>query len=225
MPMNEADKVATINVEQLASFLEQQPDVFQRYPELLELVVLADDRGAASLLERQIGVLKQRLQDQKSQQHQFMQLARENEEISDNFSNVVYKLVGFTNLSEFATEFPKALRISFSIDEVSFKTAQSAQRSYSDEQAYDDALRRLQNNSALCDNRLPSSIMSLFFSEDIKSAALVPMATDDSSTPLGVLALGSKDSDRYTHDLGTAHLDRLGKMAGICLARLQPLTS
>ncbi len=223
--MNQADKKSSMTIEELSIFLEGQPDVFQRHPQLLELVVLADDRGAASLLERQIGVLKQRLQDQKKQQNQFMQAARENQEISDSFSELIYQLIGFTNLSQFAAEFPNALRNSFSIDEVSFKTTLSAQRNEDDKRAYDNALRRLQHNISICDNRLPSSIMNLFFSEKIKSAALIPMSSPNVKTLIGVLALGSEDENRYTHELGTAHLDRLGKMAGICFARLQPLTA
>ena len=66
--------------------------------------------------------------------------------------------------------------------------------------------------------------MSLFFSGEIKSAALIPMNSVNGDAPIGVIALGSKDADRYTHELGTAHLDRLGKMAGICFTRLQPQT-
>jgi len=67
--------------------------------------------------------------------------------------------------------------------------------------------------------------MKLFFSEEIKSAALIPMRTNDSDSPLGILALGSIDPERYTNDLGTAHLDRLGLMSGLCLERLLPSNS
>jgi len=213
----------TASFEQIKSILEQTPDLFQQHPELLELVSLSDNRGAHSLLERQIDVLKQRLADQQNQQQQFIAVARENEQISDHFSDIIYRLIGFTNLSEFATEFPDALRQNFSIDEVSFKTAQAVERKPNDQQAYDETIRRLHNNKAICDNRLPSSIMSLFFSSDINSAAIVPMRTPNDDSVLGVLALGANDPGRYTHDLGTAHLDRLGLMAGICLARLQPI--
>jgi len=131
-------------------------------------------------------------------------------------------MIGFTNLSQFATEFPAELRTTFNIDEVSFKTAQAALRRPSDNEGYDDAMRRMINNRAVCDNRWPSNIMNLFFSTDVNSAALVPMRKPDSEEPLGILALGSQDPDRYTNDLGTAHLDRLGLMSGLCLARLQP---
>ena len=129
-------------------------------------------------------------------------------------------MIGFTNLSEFATQFPNALKSIFGIDEVSFKTSQSVERKADDKKSYEDAMRRLTEQRAVCDNRWPSSIMNLFFSTEVKSAALIPMRNLDNNT-LGLLALGSKESSRYTHDLGTVHLDKLGQMSGICLARLQ----
>lgn len=208
----------------LVVYLNENPNIFQQYPELLELVTLTDSRGTASLLERQVAMLKERLGEHKSQQSQFIQVARENEQISDSFSKVICQLIGFTNLSQFATEFPSELRDRFAIDEVTFKTAQAAARRPSDNEGYDDAVRRMVNNRAVCDNRWPSSIMNLFFSADVNSAALIPMRTEDSQAPLGILALGSQDPDRYTNDLGTAHLDRLGLMSGLCLARLQPIS-
>jgi len=210
--------------EQLVGFLKDNPNIFQQHPELLELVTLTDSRGTASLLERQVGMLKERLRTQQSQQSEFFQVARENEQISDSFSSIICQLIGFTNLSEFATVFPQALRKTFEIDEVSFKTAQAVERRPTDNKGYDDAVRRLVNQRAVCDNRWPSSVMSLFFSTSIKSAALIPMRTPTVDKPLGILALGSIDSERYTNDLGTAHLDRLGLMSGICLSRLQPST-
>jgi len=205
----------------LAGFLQDNPNIFQQHPELLELVNLSDSRGTASLLERQVAMLKERLKQAQSKQSEFFEVARENEQISDNFSEIVVGMIGFTNLSEFATKFPAQLRNTFSIDEVSFKTVQSVERKPSDKQSYDDTVRRLTNQRAVCDNRWPSGIMNLFFSDSIKSAALVPMRTQTSDAPLGVLALGSTDSERYTNDLGTAHLDKLGLMSGICLSRLQ----
>jgi uncharacterized protein YigA (DUF484 family) len=220
--MGETASASAMQTSDLVAFLQANPNIFQQHPELLELVTLTDSRGTASLIERQVGMLKERLRQQQSQQSEFFEVARENEQISDSFTQIICQLIGFTNLSEFATEFPQALRSIFEIDEVSFKTQQAVRRRPSDNQGYDDAVRRLVNQRAVCDNRWPSAIMGLFFTEQIKSAALIPMRTSNDGESLGILALGSSDAERYTNDLGTAHLDRLGLMSGICLARLQP---
>lgn len=217
----EKPELKGLNEADLAAFLKDNPDIFVKRPELLELITLSDGRSASSLLERQIEVLRTRLSQQKSSHSQLFEVARENEQISDNFSAIVYQMIGFTSLTEFATEFPNALRDIFSIDSVSFKTQQSVERNDDAKQVYQDALRRLVNQRAMCDNRWPSKIMAMFFGDEIKSAALIPMRTQNSDEPLGILALGSKDAERYTHELGTVHLDKLGLMSGTCLSRLQ----
>jgi uncharacterized protein YigA (DUF484 family) len=212
----------TIVKQELVVLLRDNGDIFSRHPELLELLELSDDRGAASLLERQVSVLKNKLASFQSQQFEFIEVARENEQISDSFSRIICQLIGFSNLSEFASEFPKALRLTFEIDEVAFKTDQAASRRPNENIGYEDAVRRLSNNEAVCDDRWPSNILALFFSAQVKSAALVPMKATQDGDVIGILALGSSDPKRYTNELGTAHLNRLGLMAGTCLARLQP---
>lgn len=209
-----------VSLEDVSDYLASNPNVFEQHPELLELISVSDNRGTASLLERQVSVMKDRISEHKHQQSKFIQVARENEQINENFSQVICQMISFTNLSQFATEFPRELKAKFSVDEVSFKTAQAVSRRPNDVQAYDSAVRRLLNNRTVCDNRWPSTIMNLFFSSDINSAALIPMRTNKGSA-LGILALGSQDSERYNNNLGTTLLDRLGLMSGLCLARLQ----
>lgn len=220
--MTQEKLVETMVKEALVDFLRDNGDIFSRHPELLELLDLSDDRGAASLLERQVSAFKARLASFQSQQFEFIEVARENEQISDSFSRIICQLIGFSNLSEFASGFPKALRQTFEIDEVAFKTGQAASRRPNENIGYEDAARRLSNNEAVCDDRWPSNIMALFFSDQVKSAALVPMKSTQDGDVIGILALGSSDPKRYTNELGTAHLNRLGLMAGTCLARLQP---
>ena len=221
--MSLAEHNESFNTSDLVEFLKTNPDIFQRHPELLELVTLSDSRGTASLLEKQLEQLKERLNRFQSKQSEFIEVARENEQISDSFSKIIYQLIGFNNLSEFASEFPLALRKTFEIDEVSFKTKQSTVLRPTDNAIYEEALRRLVNNKSVCDDRFPSDIISLFFSDTIKSAALIPMRTSSEDDTIGILALGSNNPKRYTNELGTAHLDRLGIMTGICLSRLQPV--
>jgi uncharacterized protein YigA (DUF484 family) len=220
--VTQAKLIETMVKEELVDFLRDNGDIFSRHPELLELLELSDDRGAASLLERQVSVLKNKLASFQSQQFKFIEVARENEQISDSFSRIICQLIGFSNLSEFASEFPKALRLTFEIDEVAFKTGQASSRRPNENIGYEDAVRRLSNSEAVCDDRWPSNILALFFSDQVKSAALVPMKATPDGDVIGILALGSSDPKRYTNELGTAHLNRLGLMAGTCLARLQP---
>lgn len=217
--------IATSSIDSITALLKANPKLFQEFPHLLDLVDLPDDRGTASLLERQVANLKSQIEEHRSHHSQLIDVARENEQISDRFSAVIYKLIGFKNLSEFATEFPAELRSVFDIDEVTFKTHEAVAKRPKDNDGYDAAVERLVNKRAVCDNRWPSAIMRLFFKQEIQSAALIPMLRPIGGADtdiIGIIALGSIDKDKYTNNLGTAHLDRLGIMTGICINRLQP---
>jgi len=121
-------KELSLGTANLIEYLKENPNVFQQYPELLELVTLSDSRGTASLIERQVSMLKERLRSFQSEKSELIQVARENEQISDSFTQIICRLISYENLSEFASEFPLALRKTFDIQEVSFKTAQVAER-------------------------------------------------------------------------------------------------
>ena len=208
--------------DQFVSFLVNNPDIFQRQPGLLDSLQLSDQRGTASLLERQINRLQQRLHSIQTEHDEMFDLARENEQISNNFSDVIGKLISYRDLAGFAGDFSSSLKHAFSIDEVSIKTSFAMSKKPNDAESYSEALRRLTHKKSVCDNRWPSNILSVFFSPEIHSAALIPLRETEGGEIIGVLGLGAMDSERYTQNLGTAHLDRLGTMCGMCLARLQP---
>ena len=210
-------------IDLFVEFLHNNPDIFQRRPELLDRLKLSDQRGTTSLLERQITRLQDRLHSFQAKHYELFDVARENEQINDSFSNVICQLIGYRDLAEFAGDFPSTLKQTFDIDEVSIKTSFAMSKRPADAECYNEALRRLSHGKPVCDNRWPSNILALFFTDAIESAALVPLSNRDNSEIIGILSLGSKDPERYTDQLGTAYLDRLGIMCAICLSRLQPM--
>ncbi|MEO7244193.1 MAG: DUF484 family protein, partial [Rubrivivax sp.] len=54
----------------------------------------------------------------------------------------------------------------------------------------------------------------------VASIALVPLRHGSRDEPFGLLVLGSPDPTRYTTDMGTEFLERIGELAGAALARL-----
>ena len=61
----------------------------------------------------------------------------------------------------------------------------------------------------------PASVMSM---------ALVPLRRVGVSEAFGLLVLASPDPTRYSADMGTEFLSRIGELAGAALARLLPPT-
>ena len=59
-------------------------------------------------------------------------------------------------------------------------------------------------------------------STHVASLALVPLRRSSSDPVFGLLALGSPDATRYSADMATDFLARLGEVAGAALSRLLP---
>lgn len=221
-----SESKSELTIEQIADYLKQHPDVFKQHPELLELINLSDNRDVSSLLERQIAVLRERLEQSKQQTSNLISNVRNNEIIADNLYEVTCQLLSFDNIDSAITELQKNLVELFKIEAVSFRVLAQVealdgfQADYKDNDAYQDTMARISNGHSYCDDRLPSKITEFLFSEqpDIKSIALIPLIVENDT--IGVLALGSATQQRFTNDLGTAHLDRLGQVVAITLRRL-----
>jgi uncharacterized protein YigA (DUF484 family) len=55
----------------------------------------------------------------------------------------------------------------------------------------------------------------------VQSMAMLPLRTGEADEAFGLLVLGSPDPTRYTAQMGTEFLARLGEIAGAALARLR----
>lgn len=234
---NSSEAKAELSIEQIADYFKQHPDLFKQHPELLELINLKDDRGATSLLERQVAVLRERVEQSKEQTSKLINNVRNNEIIADNLYDFTCQLLSFNKIETAITALQKNLIDLFKVDAISFRVPCEIENldgfkaSYADDSAYQDTLARILNKQSYCDDRLPSKITNFLFAnkhDSIKSIALVPLVTDTKVTDtkatddnnLGILALGSSTQQRFTNDLGTAHLDRLGQVVAISLQRL-----
>ena len=56
------------------------------------------------------------------------------------------------------------------------------------------------------------------------SAAVIPLQRSADEAPLGVLILASDDAERFTPDMGTLFLERVGLLSTAALRRLMPST-
>lgn len=219
---------------QLAELFKKIPDVFVRYPELLEDLVLEDDRGAniASLLEKQAGALKKRIQEQQQQTQKLVKNAQHHEFITNRLFDITYELTGCSHIEGVFDVLYQDARTAFELDFVGVKvTSQHRETALSEinpmlveDIDYQHVLERVQQGNSLCGDQFPEGVLQLFFgdhAQDVGSAAFVPLIKPNTSDSLGILALGSTDEQKFASKTnGTVHLDRLGKVSAIAINRL-----
>ena len=102
--MNEHNAIDTNDIltdEIIVSYLQDNPDFFQRNTELLTSLRLADHkRGSVSLVERQQQQLRQKIHGLEEEITELMAIAYHNESLFNLYSDLYLRLIDSTSLTE-----------------------------------------------------------------------------------------------------------------------------
>lgn len=211
-------------------YLLAHPDFFGRRPELLEQVELRHKAGSAvSLMERQVDVLRARVQKLESQLGSLMGAARDNEGRAENVLRLARTLIRAPSLAAVVAGLRQVLRSDFGIDEV-FIGLNNAYYKRNDidgltpmepegriAQAYENFVRtRLIECGPISEPRA-----RLLFGKAAvlpQSAAIVPLEKDKY---LGMLAFGAVDPERFQPRQGKLFLEMIAELVAAAIrARL-----
>lgn len=214
----ERRSAAGLNEDAVADFLRDHPDFFIRHLPLLDILRLPHPtHGAISLIERQLGLLRER---NKHLEHKFAELievARDNEHLSANLHHLALGLMRADSLDSVLATARELLCSEFRADHVVVRLIDrdaSMQAPYAvphDDAGLAEFKSMFDSHRPLC-GRLRPEQLSWIFGEDadaVASAVVIPLLDTE---PLGVLALGSRESDRFHPSMGTLFLGYLGEL-------------
>ncbi len=224
-----------ITEQEIADFLAKTPGFFERHAELLATIQLSHPHGAraVSLQERQAEMLRDKIKGLESKIIEMIRNGQDNVAIADRLHRWTMTLM----LTQDAAAIPEALlrelRHQFMIPQAGLRLwglgeahaqAEFAQAVSADVKSFASSLSQpyCGVNSgfeaarwlALAENSGGSA----------SSLALIPLTRKVSGAPhsFGLLVLGSPDPTRYTAEMGTEFLARIGDIASAALARLLP---
>ena len=219
--------VQGITEADIANYLIHTPGFFERHAELLANVQLTSPHGqrAVSLQERQMEMLRERIKGMELRMVEMIRHGQENLAIADRLHRTTRRLLVTADASALPARLVDTLKHEFLIPQATVRLwnlvnehadqpwahavsddaksfASSLTVPYCGVNAGFEAARWLDD---------PSTVMSL---------ALVPLRQGDSC--FGLLVLGSPDPTRYSADMGTDFLSRIGDVAAAALSRLRP---
>lgn len=216
----------------VALYLQQNSDFFERHPQLLARLRLQHPRNGAtiSLIERQVEVLREKYQTLEHKLAEFVRVARANNVLAEKIHRFTRRLLGSTDRSRVLAQVELSLREDFEAvyavlvlaDQPSAADEAAAPRFVRHVSAQDPVYRSFDSLFALgkprCGQIRDSQLEFLFGSEapNIGSVALMPLGTEP---PLGLLALGSIDRDRFHPGMSTEFLSRMSELITDALAR------
>ena len=212
---------------QLVSMLRENSDILNRHPELLTVLEVAHQSGGAvSLIERQVAALRSQLQEQEKRMLELMDVARDNERLSEIRHRLAVDLfsahdtgdVVSTVLDTFKTE----LSADHAVVKLFSKDKQLIEQSAGlfvdvDDEALMAFKTMLQHKNTVCGRSTVEQKEYLFAekAEEIKSVAIVPLVA---GANLGLIGLGANDAKRFNSSMGTDFLSQIGELVSASLA-------
>ena len=219
----------SITEDDIANFLANTPDFFERHAELLATVQLSSGHGgrAVSLLERQAGLLRDKIKTLEGKVVEMIRHGQENVVISEKLQRCTRNLLLTAHARELPSTIVKELKTQFAIPQAAIKVwlvnGIFSQESFStnigsDTQAFASSLTTPYcgvNSGFEAANWLPDPVAA-------QSIALVPLREAPGQPAFGMLVLASPDAERFHADMGTDFLEQIGDLSGAALTRLLP---
>jgi uncharacterized protein len=217
-----------ITESDIANYLVNTPSFFERHAELLGSVQLTSPHGhrAVSLQERQMEMLREKIRGLEGKIIEMMRNGQDNIALVNRLHRCTLALMLTPELTELPTVLLRELMHEFMIPQAAVRvwgTAQTFAAQAAAQPVTDDTLSLAASLIApYCGaNTGFEAVQWLQDPAQVRSIALIPLrASASDSTPVfGLLVLASPDATRYTADMGTELLTRIGDIAGAALAR------
>lgn len=214
-----------LNDEMVRQYLQDHGDFLQRNPDMLDhLHISHASGGAVSLVEKQVGILRERNIDMRRRLKTLTNNARDNDKLYDQTRKLVLQLIEAESPDALYNAFMSAMTDTFKVDYATMilfadKDGIGDCRTEDAETAKQEIGGLLKNNKPVCGVLRKEELAFLFpGAGDVGSAALVPLADDDER---GLLAVGSADANRYAGDTGTLFLSHIAEVIVRLLPRLR----
>ncbi|MGH6636980.1 MAG: DUF484 family protein [Polaromonas sp.] len=221
----------SITEDDIANFLANTPDFFERHAELLATVQLSSGHGsrAVSLQERQAGMLREKIKGLETRMVEMIRHGQDNVAIADRMQRWTRRLLQTAQARDLPGAVVEGITAEFQIPQAAIKVW-GVNGIFSDESFAADVSDDAQtfasslstpycgvNSGFEAVNWLPEPALAL-------SLALIPLRAAAGAQVAGLLVLASPDPERFHSAMGTDFLERLGELAGAALSRLRAQT-
>jgi len=212
---------------ELVSLLRENTDILERHPELLGVLDVPHQSGSAiSLIERQVGVLRQQLKTQEKRLLELMDVARDNERLTQIRHHLSLNLLSAHDVDDVISLVLDTLTNELSADHAVIKLFTTDQKKIKESpdlfvDAKDEALTAfktmLEHKNTVCGRSSDQQKVFLFaeHAESIKSVAVIPLIA---GADLGLIGLGANRASRFKSSMGTEFLSQTGELISASLA-------
>jgi len=215
----------------IAAYLAATPGFFERQAELLAAVRLTSPHGqrAVSLQERQMEMLRERIRGLELKIVEMIRAGQENMALADRLHRFTRTLMRTAEAAALPGVIVATLKHEFLIPQAAIRLWGLAPGHEATEFArgVSDDVRAFAGSLSLPYCGVNAGFEAAGWLDEpatVASLAMIPLrqGPPGEAGAFGLLVLGSPDATRYSADMGTEFLVRIGELAGAALGRLRP---
>lgn len=211
----------------VANFLSDNPHFFEEHSELLSRVKLTSPLAgrAVSLQERQMEVLREKIKVHELRMAELLRIAEENDAITQKFLQWTRSLLLARNDVDMPHTLISGLQSIFSVPQVTLRiwgvTEEYAHTWFAAEVSEDAKIFGNGLTAPYCGANQDFEAASwLEDSASVQSIAMLPLRVGGAPEAFGLLVLGSADPQRFTADMATDYLSKIGEIASAAMTCL-----
>jgi len=211
----------------VADYLSEHAHFFEEHPDLLSRIKLTSPLGGRtlSLQERQMEVLRDKIKLMEMRMADLMRIALENDVITQKFQDWARSLLLARNDVDLAHTLISGLQTTFAVPHATLRmwgvAEPFAHTWFAAPVSEDSKIFSTGLSAPFCGKNMDFEAASwLEDAPSIESLALLPLRAHGASEAFGLLVLGSPDPGRFTAEMATDFLVRIGDTASAALTCL-----
>jgi len=216
-----------LDTNAVADFLSDNPHFFEEHSELLSRVKLTSPVAgrAVSLQERQMEVLRDKIKTHEMRLAELLRIAQENDAITQKFHEWTRSLLLARNDVDMPHTLVTGLKTIFSVPHATLRiwgVAEEFAHTWFAADVSEDAKIFCNGlTTPYCGPNQDFEAASwIDDAESVQSIAMLPLRLADAPEAFGLLVLGSPDAHRFTADMATDFLSKIGETASAALTCL-----
>ena len=198
----------------VADYLTRHPDFFTDNRDLLMRIRVPHESGSAvSLVERQVGLYREKCNNLEAHLKELVEVATQNEALNGKVHELACDVITCSTLKSLEMKLMKSLADGFGAERMAFhfvnRGTDLGDAAYTYEAEELQLVRDSMSGRDIVCGRLSDIQKDGLFggnADNVESAALIWLATDED---LGLMVLGSSDPERFTAEKGVVFLEQI----------------
>ena len=213
-----------MKAEEIARYLQDHPEFFERYGELLTQLSIPSPHGgrAISITERQMGALREKLKQLEAKLAELIRFGEENDAIAAKVHKLGVALLAATDNAAVLRSLYSHLGGSFAVPHVALRLWGAAGSGSAVEFASISTEARAFAETLAhpyCGPGAGPDVMAWFGERGAHVRSLALLSLREGGETFGLMAMGSEEPQRFYPGMGTLYLEQIGEMAAAALVR------